>query len=631
MNLTHRKNFTALPLMYECTSVFRINSGDFIMSQEIIQPSANSKKTWSVGTLTYTASGLAILFLLLLWGDFAWSMRDRTVMPVAQILTKQKFGMSDFLYSLIVISFPNFTNIFLMPTVSYLSDRHRGKWGRRIPFLLFTTPFIVVGLIGLGLTDILGQWLNGITGWNLRACQLTIFGIFWVLLDFGTTLSNAIFNALVNDVVPQKLIGRFFGLFRIISLGAGILFNAFLIGEAQMHFCPIFIGIGILYAVGLTSLCIFVKEGSYPPPEDIPAEKTSNFSRVFGAMLDYFRQSFSIPFYRWIIVTLLLGSIAFQPINNFSIQFATSMGVNNTIYGKLLAITYAFSICLSFPLGILADRFHPIRTGLVSLIGYALTMISGSIVLNTGLAASIGSFCQAHPVSSLWGWFAFFDELPPEAIAWSIIFILHGVVSGCYFTLTASIALRLFPRSLFAQFNSANSLITSMGTMSVGGPMIGLLLDLQLSNYLWIFPIATLITFLTILGYFKILSYYNRFGGDTAYLAPNVITKEERSAAQDPCGNLLIPGLITGIILGIAVSFFFMPPGIRENYSYASFFENIFTLFSKGADIFKGENIDRIVVTSSVIQKAFWLSIAVSGGIFAFFGAMLPGKKKVKA
>ena len=42
---------------------------------------APQRKLWRVGTLTYAFGGLVILFSWLLWGDFAWSMRDRAVAP----------------------------------------------------------------------------------------------------------------------------------------------------------------------------------------------------------------------------------------------------------------------------------------------------------------------------------------------------------------------------------------------------------------------------------------------------------------------------------------------------------------------------------------------------------------------
>lgn len=96
------------------------------MSEKPLPDLTQTKNKWSVGTLTYTAAGLAVLFALLLWGDFAWSMKDRVVFPMTVKLAKERFELNDTLYSILIISFPNFTNIFLMPIVSYLSDRHRG-------------------------------------------------------------------------------------------------------------------------------------------------------------------------------------------------------------------------------------------------------------------------------------------------------------------------------------------------------------------------------------------------------------------------------------------------------------------------------------------------------------------------
>ena len=123
-----------------------------------IEETTNEKKIWRVGTLTYTMGGLVALFCWLLWGDFAWAMKDRAIGPAATLLIRT-FDVNDFLFSLIIISFPSFTNIFLMPIISYISDRHRGRWGRRIPFLFFTTPFIVVGACGLGFSPMLGKLL----------------------------------------------------------------------------------------------------------------------------------------------------------------------------------------------------------------------------------------------------------------------------------------------------------------------------------------------------------------------------------------------------------------------------------------------------------------------------------------
>ena len=71
-------------------------------------------KTWKAGTLTYTTTGLVVLFSWLLWGDFAWSMKDRTMGPVLQILL-HKFSASDTLTGLLMGSLPSTISMILTP------------------------------------------------------------------------------------------------------------------------------------------------------------------------------------------------------------------------------------------------------------------------------------------------------------------------------------------------------------------------------------------------------------------------------------------------------------------------------------------------------------------------------------
>ena len=153
---------------------------------------------WTAGTLTYTSAGIGILFFWLLWGDFAWSMKDRAVTSVATLMVKS-FGVSDFMFGLLILSFPNFTNAVLGPLVSYFSDRHRGRFGRRIPFLAFTVPFIVTGMLGLAFTPLLGEMLHNAAGADTlsrHTASLIVFGVFWIMFDFGNTLASSIFTAL---------------------------------------------------------------------------------------------------------------------------------------------------------------------------------------------------------------------------------------------------------------------------------------------------------------------------------------------------------------------------------------------------------------------------------------------------
>ena len=92
----------------------------------------NAAGFWQVGTLTYSAMGLAGLTFWLLWGDVAWSMRDRSVPSVMQLLF-QKFGATNFVSSLLISTLPYGLILLIGPIVSFRSDRHRGPWVAESP------------------------------------------------------------------------------------------------------------------------------------------------------------------------------------------------------------------------------------------------------------------------------------------------------------------------------------------------------------------------------------------------------------------------------------------------------------------------------------------------------------------
>jgi len=452
---------------------------------------SDKNKIYKVGTLVYTGSAVAVLFCWMLWGDFAWSMKERAVGSIATLMVKS-FGISDLTFSLLIVSFPSFTNIFLGPIVSYVSDRHRGRYGRRIPFLLFTIPFIVIGMIGMGFSPWLGTALAGAAGEHyltVKQAQLAVFAVFWISLDFGTTLNGALFNALVNDVVPQELLGRFFAFFRAISLGAGIFFNAILLDQVKEYSLIMCLVLGILYGAGLTSLCVKVKEGEYPENEDTDLGKGS----LTGAVKKYFVECFSLPYYRWVIIAYVMCSLAAMPVNIFYLLYAESIGLSLKYVGYSLAATYIVSFVLCYWLGALADRFHPLRIAAVCMVLYGVV--------------SLGGF-----------WFA---DTPVSFIAF---FIAHGIVAGMFYTGAASYNLRLFPRALFAQFNSAFFMMNALA-LTLLAPVLGFYLDLTGNQYKYTFLWGTLLALISIYATIKVYCYFIQYGGDANYTAPDPVVK----------------------------------------------------------------------------------------------------------
>ena len=443
-------------------------------------------KIWNVGTLTYTTAGLVVLFGWLLWGDFAWAMKERAVNLVATLMARS-FGISDFGHGLLIVGFTNLTNIFLQPIISYRSDRYRSRMGRRIPYLLKTTPFVVVGLIGLSMTPSLGGWLQNVIGpdrisYNMSA--LIVFGVFWAVLDFGTTLTNAIFLALANDVIPSAMIGRFMGLFRAVSLLCAVAFNYFLMGYAESHSKVIFMSLGILYGVGLFLMCLKVKEGEYPPPE-LPTEETKG---VVGAVKNYFFECFSLPYYRWVLVAFVLCGLSVVPLNTYVIFYAQSLGMEMSSFGKVSALVYAIAFITSYTMGSLADRFHPIRMGIISVAALSIIMLIGGFFAN-----SIKAF--------------------------SVVFVVENIAIMAFNTLMASYGPRLYPRALFAQFNSAYLMLFGLGVTLIA-PLTGKYLDLTGNHYNHVFIIGAGIGLAGVISLVVVLRYYKQLGGDESYEAP---------------------------------------------------------------------------------------------------------------
>lgn len=445
-------------------------------------------KIWRAGTLTYTAAGLFSLFFWLLLGDFVLLLKDRSVLPVVQLLLK-KFEASDMLAALLIGSLPYVIALVVVPVISVRSDNHRGRWGRRIPFLLLMTPIAVLSMVGLAYSPALGQLAHAAMGGispGLNPTILACFGFFWVTFEFASiVLANALFGALVNDVVPQALLGRFYGLFRVVSLCAGMIFNYWLLGKAETHYTLMFVGIGTLYGVGFVLMCYKVKEGDYPPPS-VPTGRPA--PAFLASTRQYFTECFTNPYYLWAFAAIGLANIAFVPFTLFGVFFAKSVQMDMDAYGKIFALTYGVSLFLSYFIGVLVDRFHPLRVALLVL----------------GL----------YLVASLWG-----GLFATDRSTFTIALIAHNVLSGFWWTATASLQLRLFPQAKFAQFASAAGIIGCLLNIVVP-PLVGHGIDLSGHVYRYTFLIGSGLTLVALILTLLLYRRFVKLGGPHHYVAP---------------------------------------------------------------------------------------------------------------
>lgn len=453
------------------------------------------------GTLLYTRAGITTLFAWLLWGDFVFTLME-TVWPSVLPLKLHALAASDDTISLLVTTIPAAMNFVLNPLISTISDRHRGRYGRRIPFLLLAAPFVAVFLILTGFSKQLGaglhQMLEGSRpGWLSEG--EVIIGLICVLVvcfRFFELFINTVYWYLFNDVVPAVLLGRFLSLFRVVGGVAGALFNFFVYKYANSHSAEIFIGAGILYGAAFTLMCFNVKEGEYPPPEPIPPRQPWIIS-----LKGFFQECFS---HRIFILLYLSGAawVFAGSAGPFQVFFATSIGLDLGQIGDINGWSILASLILAVPAGYLVDRFHPIRIMLVAKLGLWITA-------PLGLVFFFGHFDSG---TSYWIYLAFS--------------VINIPLSAAYVAAILPMCMRTLPRDRFGQFCSANAMTIALGMMA-GGFVVGKFLGFLKASlngsdhYYQLLPIwPTVFYTISIILTYALFREWKKLGGDSSYVPP---------------------------------------------------------------------------------------------------------------
>jgi maltose/moltooligosaccharide transporter len=427
----------------------------------------------SNGTLTYTTWGIVTLFFWLLFGEFAIAMRERSAVPTATELLRQHHA-SDTIISIMIGVIPMALAMILGPIISYKSDRYRSPRGRRIPFLMWQTPVGAIAMMGLGFAPWLGRETHllfetiGIHTLSVDFLVLTYFVIFWSIFECIAIMTLAIYAGLVNDVVPKPLLGRFYAGFRIVSLGAGIFFNKQIFEYADTHLMEIFVSIGLLFGVGAMLMCLKVKEGEYPPPE---AEETGDGHPhgFISLAKSYFVECFAHSYYVWIFCAIMFATLGPFPFNTFNQIYAGKLGITKAELGDLLGNSFIISLCLAPLIGMAVDKFSALKISMITCGMGCLTYFFGYFFIE-------GGAIHAH-----------FAPFGLTIIDWhtnnfSIVYMLHVVISGAFFTAVASLPMALFPKSRFMQFNSAVFLAV-YGAQVVVGLIQGPILDASHHDY----------------------------------------------------------------------------------------------------------------------------------------------------
>ncbi|HEY0257588.1 MAG TPA: MFS transporter, partial [Candidatus Methylacidiphilales bacterium] len=270
------------------------------------------------------------------------------------------------------------------------------------------------------------------------------------------------------------------------SLIVGILLNYWVMGRIESFYAVIFLGIGLLYGVGFTLMCMKVKEGDYPPPPSSPFPDKAG--SAWTAVCSYFRDGFSNPYYLLFFSTSIFLGTSTVPFNLYSVFYAKSLGMDLDAYFKYIAMMYGISLVIAYPLGVLVDRFHPLRVSLVVLALYGGVM----------------------------GWGIFYVR---NAASFAVVLMLHTVITGTLFTAMASLGQRLLPQAKFAEISSAGSVLNCLFGMAFA-PMMGAVLDHTHHEYRYVFHAGLGLALVGLLLGFGLYRGFLALGGPNHYQSP---------------------------------------------------------------------------------------------------------------
>jgi Na+/melibiose symporter-like transporter len=493
-----------------------------------------------VGTLEYTRPQLANVFFWLLWGDFVLALMDNGVFSQVVALQLRKLGASNAAIGFLNGTVMSVMTALLISVVSTASDRTRTRMGRRLPYLLWSTPPLAACLIAIGYSAELaklleGAWPGGARGlaWvagaflpgvgvlpGYAALVIGMMALLVTLYKFFDLFPQSIYYYLWADVVPARLMGSFVCLFRVVAAVGMWIFDKWVLGWADAHPERVYLGAALLYLFSFILMCLMVKEGTYPPIEDTRpasgAAKRGFVARVYGSVWGYLRECFSHSYYVKFYAMNACFIVAIKSLS-FLIFFGTQgMGLTPARYGEIVSWRNVASLVPALVLGPIVDRYHPIRIGVIA-----------SVVL---FGASLASFFFIRGETSF---------------AWLVV--ATYAATSIYQAGTGALLPRLLPREKYGQFASANAVVFHLA-WALGAWVCGRYLDWVTGNdpatgkpshpenyrylFLWFAGIVGIGVWLS----FDVYRHWKRLGGDEGYEPP--VVKAADAAGFEGVGKM---------------------------------------------------------------------------------------------
>ncbi|KAI9027566.1 major facilitator superfamily domain-containing protein [Phycomyces nitens] len=254
--------------------------------------------TWKILFLTICLAGL----------QFTWTVEMAYGTPYLLSL-----GLSKAYMSLVWIAGP-LSGLLMQPIVGVVSDRCTSRWGRRRPFLVGGSVFVITSLLIIGWTKEITSLFTGTdSGDSFKKVSIgvAIFAIY--LLDFSVNCVQASCRALLVDSLPPSQqedgtawAGRMVGMGNVIGyfMGYADLVSAFpFLGNTQLKVLCVFASLVLIICDGIT--CYAVKErvlskDSRKTSRGSPFKAFSDIGKHIWNLPKPIRRICNVQFFAWI-------------------------------------------------------------------------------------------------------------------------------------------------------------------------------------------------------------------------------------------------------------------------------------------------------------------------------------------
>ena len=246
------------------------------------------------------------------------------------------------------------------------SDRHRGRWGRRRPFILF-------GFLLAGALTIVFAFTDRIESIKLAIPLIVIIDSV-MMIGFGAAYDGS-FGGYVTDITNKNNRGRVQSIISIVTGVGGILTSVIAgITIDNLGYSFFFTCMGVLMIVAGVIGGLILQDKPVPEqPED--ANRKSLIAEILGNFsLESIKKNKDL--FLLLLAVTIWGSGWYAVVIYQLIYVMQYLGFSATDAGLASAITAVVGLFFALPIGALSDRFGRKKISVISLI----IMIGGAII-----------------------------------------------------------------------------------------------------------------------------------------------------------------------------------------------------------------------------------------------------------